>query len=749
MEKIQTQVSVKDDASKKFLDIMKSADSASRSVDKFRMSVSGSYGARGLSSVNSMFSSITSKSANMMSSLNGNTSSLKNLVQASGSATVSLKSLAAVIGGVFTAKWLKQATQSLIQASDNWTNTVARFKMIDGVGKNVSGMIDNVYASAQRARIPLNEMAGVISKLGLLAGDKFADMGEVSLFAETLAKSLKISGATGMETASAMHQITQAMASGRLQGDELRSLLENAPMYARALREEMGNVDFKKAAAEGKITADVMRKAMLRMAQDVNQKMKELPLTFETVMERIKNAAYKGFAPVLEAINGIWNTEAFKTGLNFLENSFLILGQVISQVMLAIGDVFNFIFEILGSLKPLIIGLIVAFLLYKGAVLGVAVAQGIASLATLVYTGIVAMLNGTLSFATIAQNLFNSALLACPITWIVLGIAMFVAMLIQAVKSTMRLGTVTEAVFAVIGMMIAGACNMFAFLANVGLAAAEFIMNAFIQMGDAVNKVVMSIEDFFIMMSASVSAAASDIGTNIANAFIFGANIAIKAINGLISAMNKIPGVSIDKASEFAYRSSKAPQIINSASNRIKQRNQKRESEKMGKISLGRFEYKDIDAEAQKWAEKGKAMHNKLFGDNNGDEDDASDKIDKYMKDIEDKLKGANDNQPGGGGGGRGGGGKSPSSKMLKPVKDIEKNTKEVAENTQNQKLDVRYLRELAERQAINRVTTTVVNVESNIKHIQSDIDLDGYGDSLAKKISERVNNSTSLAYVK
>ena len=747
MEKIQTQISVKDDASKKFLDIMKAADSASRSVDKFRMSVSGSYGAGGLSSVNSMFSSITSKSANMMSSLNGNTSSLKNLVQASGSATVSLKSLATVIGGVFTAKWLKQATQSLIQASDNWTNTVARFKMIDGVGKNVSGMIDNVYASAQRARIPLNEMAGIISKLGLLAGDKFADMGEVSLFAETLAKSLKISGATGMETASAMHQITQAMASGRLQGDELRSILENAPMYARALREEMGNIDFKKAAAEGQITSDVMRRAMLRMAQDVNQKMKELPLTFETVMGRIKNAAYKGFAPVLEAINGIWNTEAFKTGLNFLENAFLMLGQVMSQVILVIGDVFNFIFKVLDSLKPLIIGLIVAFVLYKGAVLGVAVAQGIASLATLAYTGIVAMLNGTLSFATIAQNLFNSALLACPITWIVLGIAMFVAMLIQAVKSTMRLGTVTEAVFAVIGMMIAGACNMFAFLANVGLAAAEFIMNAFIQMGDAVNKVTMSIEDFFIMMGASVSAAASDIGTNIANAFIFGANIAIKAINGLINAMNKIPGINIGKASELAYRSSKAPQIINSAANRIKQRNQKRESEKMGKISLGRFEYKDIDAEAQRWAGKGKAMHDKLFGDNNDEGDDPSDKMYKYMKGIEDKLKNNENNAPGGGG--SRGGGKSPSSKMLKPVKDIEKNTKEVAENTQNQKLDVRYLRELAERQAINRVTTTVVNVESNIKHIQSDIDLDGYGDSLAKKISERVNNSTSLAYVK
>ena len=209
------------------------------------------------------------------------------------------------------------ATGKLAEMSDQYTLISSRIAIMnDGMQSN-KALLDMIYASANRARGSYYDMADTVAKLGTLAGEAFDSNEEMIFFAEQLNKQFKIGGASIQEQTAGMYQLTQAMASGRLQGDEFRSIMENAPMLAQAIAQEMGVPvgKLREMSSEGAITAEVIKNALVTTAEETNEKFDSIPMTFADSMQLLSNTATKAFEPVLSMLGGITQSEEFSAGI--------------------------------------------------------------------------------------------------------------------------------------------------------------------------------------------------------------------------------------------------------------------------------------------------------------------------------------------------------------------------------------------------------------------------------------------------
>lgn len=169
-----------------------------------------------------------------------------------------------------------------------------------GANINLPQLQDMIFQSAQRSRGNFLDQSQTVSKLGILAPNAFKGSEEIVNFSELMSKSFKIGGASQQEQSAGMYQLTQAMASGRLQGDEFRSIMENAPMLAQAISKYMGVSvgTLREMSSEGKITADVIKNAMFYAAADINEKFNAIPKTFGDAVTNMKNNFIKEFLPI-------------------------------------------------------------------------------------------------------------------------------------------------------------------------------------------------------------------------------------------------------------------------------------------------------------------------------------------------------------------------------------------------------------------------------------------------------------------
>lgn len=209
------------------------------------------------------------------------------------------------------------ATGKLAEMSDQYTLISSRISIMnDGMQSN-KALLDMIYASANRARGSYYDMADTVAKLGTLAGEAFDSNEEMIFFAEQLNKQFKIGGVSIQEQTAGMYQLTQAMASGRLQGDEFRSIMENAPMLAQAIAQEMGVPvgKLREMSSEGAITAEVIKNALVTTAEETNEKFDSIPMTFADSMQLLGNTAIKAFEPVLSMLGGITQSEEFSAGI--------------------------------------------------------------------------------------------------------------------------------------------------------------------------------------------------------------------------------------------------------------------------------------------------------------------------------------------------------------------------------------------------------------------------------------------------
>ena len=193
--------------------------------------------------------------------------------------------------------------------SDNVTSTLSRLNMINDGLRTTQQLSDVIMKSAFESGAGYLDIAEAIAKMGLNAGSAFTSNDELIAFMEQINKTFAIGGASAVEQSNAMVQLSQAMAAGALRGEELNSILDGAPGIARNIEKYMGWAEgsIKSYAEDGKVTAQVVKNAMLAMAEETNEKFNSMPTTISRTFEKIKTLALKSFTPVLQGINGLFN----------------------------------------------------------------------------------------------------------------------------------------------------------------------------------------------------------------------------------------------------------------------------------------------------------------------------------------------------------------------------------------------------------------------------------------------------------
>lgn len=272
----------------------------------------------------------------------------------SGLLLTGIKRVASSLAAAYlTAKGL----QEMISSSDTFISTQARLNLIVDEGQTVDQLQNNIFAAAERARGDFVTMANSVSKLGLLAGDAFSNTDEIVAFTELMQKSFKISGSSIEEQIAGMYQLTQAMAAGKLQGDEFRSIMENAPMLADAIAKFTGKTkgELKEMSADGTITADIIKGALFAAADDINKKFETMPKTFGDVFQEIKNDAFFAFEPVFKRLNGWLNSTQGTAFVQSLTNAIYGAARAVDLLLSMIIWTINAIQSGWGIIEPILV----------------------------------------------------------------------------------------------------------------------------------------------------------------------------------------------------------------------------------------------------------------------------------------------------------------------------------------------------------------------------------------------------------
>ena len=263
------------------------------------------------------------------------------------------------------AKTLFGSVKKVLDWSDELSLTQSRLNLINDGTQTTIDLQNKLYQAAQRSRGSYTDMANSVSKLGLLAGDAFKNNDEMIAFSEMMNKSFKVSGAGQQEISAATYQLTQAMASGKLQGDEFRSIMENAPMLADAIAKYMGKSkgELRDLAAEGAITSDIIKNALFSAADDINAKYEQMPKTFGDAMNSMKNTAQRYMQPVADKIAEMLNSERFQTILSGILSGIRTFAGVALVILQGLGWGFDFLanhmyitIPLLGAIAAVLIG---------------------------------------------------------------------------------------------------------------------------------------------------------------------------------------------------------------------------------------------------------------------------------------------------------------------------------------------------------------------------------------------------------
>lgn len=313
------------------------------------------------------------------------------------------------------------AVKKGMDLTDTYTNTNARLGMITGSLEEQRALQKDVFAAAGRARGNYTEMANATAKLKMLAGDTFGSNQEAVGFTELLTKSLKISGASTAEQNSAFLQLTQAMTAGKLQGDEFRSIMKNAPMVADAIAQYMGKskAELKELSSHGAITADIIKGAMFSAADEINGKFADMPPTFADTWQKIKNAGMQAFGGVFEKANTVLNSAGVQTALNNFIGLIYLAGE-------ATEGFIDFCIAAWPMVSPFIWAAAAALGAYAAAQIvsnGLSLISATGFGAQAIGAGIYALALWATTGATWAETTamlgLNSSLYACPLVWIV------------------------------------------------------------------------------------------------------------------------------------------------------------------------------------------------------------------------------------------------------------------------------------------------------------------------------------------
>lgn len=475
------------------------------------------------------------------------------------------------------AKTILGGVGRMLNWSDELSLTQSRLNLINDGTQTTIDLQNKLYQAAQRSRGSYDDMAKSVSKLGLLAGDAFKNNDEMIAFSEMMNKSFKVSGAGQQEISAATYQLTQAMASGKLQGDEFRSIMENAPMLADAIAKYMGKSkgELRDLAAEGAITSDIIKNALFSAADDINAKYEQMPKTFGDAMNSMKNTAQRYMQPVADKIAEMLNSERFQTILSGILSGIRTFAGVALIILQGLGWGFDFLAKhmyitipLLGAIAAVLIGTYVpAAWAAVTALWAKATAWMAANSQMLLAIGIIAIVVGVLmalktpleiivvvigllvaalAIWHIVQWAVNGALYACPLVWIIV----LVIALIAAIFAFMQwMAKATGLAGSGLGMIAGGVNVVIQFFKNLGLEVAN---------------IGLGIWEVMKACATNVRVAFSNAIKNVQSFFYNLLSTALTVVEGICKALNKLPFVDFDysgitsKAKEYANKAKEA-----------------------------------------------------------------------------------------------------------------------------------------------------------------------------------------------
>lgn len=294
----------------------------------------------------------------------------------------------AVTGIGLVADKIKDVAVAAAQTADELTSIRSRLNLINDGSQTTAEIMNKVFDAAQRSRGSYTDMADSVAKLNMLAKDAFSSNDEAIAFVEQLNKQFKISGASVQEASAAMYQLTQSMAAGKLQGDEFHSIMENAPLLAQSIANEMGMTvgQLKEMSSQGLITSDIIKEALFNSAEETNAKFAEIPMTFAEVGQSIQNEMIQAFQPVLEQISAIPQSgefQALSEGIGVAIRGMAVAAQgsiglisaafaglriaisTITQIVASFGSLF---ITTMPRVSAAVLAVVVAFTTYRAAV---------------------------------------------------------------------------------------------------------------------------------------------------------------------------------------------------------------------------------------------------------------------------------------------------------------------------------------------------------------------------------------------
>lgn len=530
-----------------------------------------------------------------------------------------------------------QGIQKLVNLSDEYVQTTARLNMINDGLQSTDELQDKIFASAQRARASYTATADAVAKLSLNAGDAFGSNNETILFAENLNKLFAIAGTEQASISSATLQLTQALGSGVLRGEEFNAVFEAAPNIMQTVADYM-DVPIGKLrgmAQEGKITANIVKNALLGATENINSQFESMPMTWSQVWTGVMNRLYEASKPILSAIS--WMAQNW------------------------------------SILEPIVLGVAGALAVYLAATKGVELA--------------------TKAWA-VAQAFLNGVMALNPVFLIIMGVMLLIGLIFAIIaainkvtgKSVSAIGVIVGALMTAVAYIwnvllgwldfVLGLVN---YIANRWIAFANFFANLF-------NDPIASIIHLFGDLADNVLGILESIASGIDK--VFGSNLA-GAVQGWRSGLDSMVEEAANKYGNGSYE--KVVEEINLS------------SESLG---LKRWAYGDAYNKGYNWGAGVGGSVTGTFEDLMGDQNSAN-------------------------------------------IAQTAENTGKAADSLDITNEDLKYLKDIAETEVINRFTTAEIKVDmTNNNNINSDMDLDGMVDYLATGVNEAMEKAAEGVHV-